>query len=616
VIRRLALLAALLAGLAGCSRDPVVVASKTSVQDRIVAEMMASLIEAAGMPVTRRAGLGDSAMVFEALRTGAVDLYPEYTGTALSLIGAPPTSDREAARAQVRSAFAERGLTFLDPLGFESTYVAVARPGFAVARDIATVDDLDRSATDLRIGAAEEFAARPRDGLDPFLDRFGLSDATVTVVPDAAREGLYAALIRGELDLVIGFSTDPEIVDFDLRALPTEDPFFPAYEAMPMARTATLDARPELAEALAPLAGAITTSDIRRMVRDVTIGGRTPEAVARAELARLGLLQARLAAPVLPLQIAVDPAETGGPLANITLRAVRGAMPGRSVGMVPADAPAALLANREARLALLPSVSYFTMGPDDEGLSRRNAIEAVAVVGTADIYALAQPDGPDTLVSAGRIAAGPEGSAAHLLAQMIVRSRGGDGSVVTLGDTGAQAVAESLASGAADAGIVVASRARRDVEMLVDGDAIRLIDAASWWHGPARIDSPFLREFSIPAGSRPGVTETVETLAMQYTLAGPAPAPESQLGQSGPVSFSTEARPLSAGSVRAINAALGPDRPRVGPYLRRAAALDPVIDPPPTALNPAPSQAILAVGILGYLSLAVWLYNRAGRRHS
>lgn len=614
MIRRLLIAPTLFLMLVSCGTQPVVVGSKDSVQDEIIAEMIVSLLQGAGIPVSRRMRIGESTTVFEAMRAGAIHLYPEYTGTALSYIGAPPSPDPSSTLEQVRAAFAERGLVVLDPLGFESTYAAVARPDFLERHGIETIEDLSAIAGDLRIGASAEFAARPTDGLRPFLDRFGLRDAARFLVPEAEREDLYARLIRDELDLVIGYSTDPEIVDFDLRVVPAKTPFFPAYEAVPITTDAVLEVHPGIAEALEPLAGMLDDAEISRLVRQVTIGGRSPRAVANTALGEMGL-RARVTQETLPLlAIAVEPAEIGGRLANTVLRVVRTAMPGRRVTLVPDNVPAALLADRKARLALMPSLGYFELNPDDGVLVRHPDIEAVAIVGTADVYAFALPEGPDSLAAAVRIAAGPAGSPSHTLAELVARSGETDAEVVVLEATGAQAVGEALDNGEADAGLVVASRERRDVELLLREGRARLIDAASWWRGSARLDAPFLRELLIPAAARPFLSEDVATLAMQYTLAGPAPERESRLGQSGPVSYSAGAQPLASSKVRAINDALGPAYEQVSPHLRRAAALEPVIEPPPSALNPAPMQALLAIGIMAYLVLMIWLYVRSGRQ--
>ncbi|HKK31555.1 MAG TPA: glycine betaine ABC transporter substrate-binding protein, partial [Alphaproteobacteria bacterium] len=246
------LLAVLL--LAGCERTPVVVGSKDTVQDRILGEMMARLIEAHDLPVERRMALGGSADVFQALRAGNIDIYPEYTGTALALLGAPPETDRAAARERLAGPFAALGLEFLQPFGFDSSYVVVTRRALARVEGIDDIGDLAGRANRLRLGVSEGYAERPLDGLSPFLERFGLDFRDVVMVPNSRREELYSMLIEEQIDLMIGFSTDPQIADFGLVTVKADRPFFPAYEAAPLTTTDALQRHPGLATALAPLA--------------------------------------------------------------------------------------------------------------------------------------------------------------------------------------------------------------------------------------------------------------------------------------------------------------------------------------------------------------------------
>ena len=98
------------------AQEPVVVSSKDTVQDRILAEMMVLMLDARGLAAERRIGVGDSADVFQALRSGAVDVYPEYTGTALALLDGPPETDAEMVRARLAAPFADLGLEFLNEI--------------------------------------------------------------------------------------------------------------------------------------------------------------------------------------------------------------------------------------------------------------------------------------------------------------------------------------------------------------------------------------------------------------------------------------------------------------------------------------------------------------------
>ena len=606
-MRRLLALAAVVL-ITACSEAPVVVGSKEPSQDRILGEMFALLLEDAGIRVERRIGLGDSAENFEALRRGAIDLYPEYTGTALNLVGAPPTDDPDAALARVREAFADLGLVFLEPLGFVSDYTVVARQELVADEGVDAVSDLRPLAPRLTLGVTRTFAQRPADGLDAALDRYGVDFAEVVVTDGSDRGPLYEALIGGEIDVMVGFSSDPEIVDFDLAPLRFDLPLVTSYEAVPLVSAAALEREPRLGDALAPLADRLDTPRMRALTRQVRIGGRSPRGAAAAGLAELGLLERTVAELDVPLQIAMNPLEVGRRTASRVLRAVREAMPGRNVAYLGSSRPLAEIPARNARLALAPAIAHFDVTAT--GVVRDDRFEAVAAVGSTLLHAIALVDGPDRLGAATAIATGPVGSASHKLISVLAANRTPSPAIVPLDETSEEAVIAALRQGAADAVVLLAARERPDVvPERDDAVGLRFIDSADWWEGAARLQLPFLRLASVASPGAAGGEERVRTVAMQTTLVGPAPPPVSVLGRQGPSSISTVLYPLTDANVLAIDQALGP-HPDVVPHLRRAAALSPEIRPAPTATNPRPGDAVLLVVIVGFLAFAGWLLVR------
>ncbi|WP_371037770.1 glycine betaine ABC transporter substrate-binding protein [Rhodosalinus sp. FB01] len=595
--------------LSACARTPVVVASKNTVQDRVLAEMMALTLEARGLSVERRIGLGDSADVFQALRAGSVDVYPEYSGTALALLDVPPEVDPDAMRARLVEPFAALGLEFLAPFGVESRFVPVTRRALAQRAELAGVSSLAPIAGELRLGVSRSFAERPRDGLAGFVELFGLDFRDVVVVPDERREGLYQMLIDERIDVMIGFSTDPQIFDFGLAPLSVDRPFFPAYDAAPLTSTAALSRHPALPDALAPLAGAVDAPTLRELVRQVQVTGRTPRAVAAIALARLGIVEGSAATPPeIPLAIAVNPEELGSGPANRALEAVRTAMPGRAVALAPANRPLSALAGGEARMAVVPAAAHFRLTPD--GAIREEGVEAIGVVGRSVLYAIAQDDGPARLGDARVVATGPEGSPSHLIASVLTRHGEGDLTLAPQADSGAASIGSAIARGAAEAGLVIASRQRGDVvRLLRQSPGLRLVDASAWWQGPTRIALPFLGEATLRPESHPGLDRAVSVLSMQTVITGPAPPGTAGLGRQGPISFDTRVQPLTDTTVRAIDRALG-TRVDVGASLRAAPALVPRPPEARTARNPRPDQALLTAGIFAYLGLIGWLLLR------
>jgi len=608
-MRTIALLT-LLCLTAACSDDPIVVGSKVPAQDLIMAEMFALLIEQEGLPVERRLGLGESYENFEALRSGVIDVYPEYTGTGLALLGRPALADPPAALEVVREDFAELGMIFLDGLGFESTFELVVRRDTAARYRLEGVSDLRAVAPQLRLGVEADFAGRPRDGLQPFLDRFGLEFEAVDIVDAGVRPDLYGRLIQRGIDVAVGFSTDPEIGDYGLVAIAVRQPFFPAYEAAPLVSENIVAAQPRVGAALERLGGKIDEEMMRRLVRKVQVLGHRPRAVAAEALAELGLIEAEEIKPRSPLTIAANPAELGGRTANTVLRAVREAVPGREISFRPALRPVDLVIGRESRLALVPGISHFEV---EGGVFRNEAVETIAAIDSSYVYALALRDGPSRLMDAEVIATGPRGSASYKIATVIGQHSDPSPVIVPLETRSPEEAVRTLSAGKASAILIVGERWREDiVRLLRDGGQLQLIDAVDWWEGPARLALPFLREAILSRETDNGSWPTVRTLAMQNTLIGPAGSGEPVLGQSGPSTYSNELYPVSDRVVLAINAALGP-HPDVGPHLRRAAALKPKIRPITRSLNPDMSHAFLLAGILAFLAWAGWLFVRSPR---
>lgn len=595
--------------LASCSSQTVRVGSKDHVENRIIAEMFALLLEDQGVKVKRLPSLGSTEVVFQALKNDDIDLYPEYTGTALAMMGAPRDASADEIFAVVSETLARSGLVMTDRLGFETGYAVLTRPAIAQAFDLSTISDLSGPDANLKLGITQPFAEGPRDGLQPFLDRFGLSFNDIAVFAEADREALYDALVERRVDVVVGYTTDPEIQDYDLVALEDATGFFPIYEAAPLTSERALERAPAIATVMDELAGMIDTERMRELNAAVRLDGRPVTRVARRALFDLGLIDTppRERTPVLG--IAMEP-ETFGTQAGIdTLRAVRKAMRGRDVNIMPAETPLELLAATEARLALSPAVAAFSAV--DGNMVRDDRFEAVAAVGSTFLHALSLADNPVEPLNATVIAAGPEGSASYRMAEVIAVE--GNASVVALADERAETAADALLNGQADVVVLFAQPGRQDfVALFAESDAVTLVDSAAWWNSAARLALPVMREAQINTGLYPGLERPVSTLSTQLILFGPATPEGFVLGQQGPSSFFDEVRPLQARNVEAINRNLGLHA-AVDPHLRRAAALMPKVSIRDDRINPYPGHAILMIVILAFLVWAFWLFVRPER---
>jgi osmoprotectant transport system permease protein len=251
---RLALLLLTVSGLVACGKPRVIVGSKSFTESYVLGEIGARALERAGVAARHRPGMGGTIILWQALRSGSIDVYPDYTGTiAEQILHVPgPLSLR-----QMRDSLALLGIGVMDPMGFENTYALVMRREEAEALGISTVSDL-RAHPELRIGLTHEFLER-RDGWGPLSAHYGLAMESVRGLDHALA---YAALARGELDVMDAYSTDAKLQALDLVALADDEGFFPEYEAVFLYRLAL----PEPARrALEELAGTLGEEDMIRL---------------------------------------------------------------------------------------------------------------------------------------------------------------------------------------------------------------------------------------------------------------------------------------------------------------------------------------------------------------
>ena len=284
----LALACALLPAAAIAADPPrIVVGAKKFTESAILGELMAQVLEThAGATVERRFNLAGTQVCYDGLRSGALDVYAEYTGTALrSILGATEAPATAAAVfAQVSETFRTRdGLIWLAPFGFDNTYVLLMRPARAGELGVRAMGDL--AAHPLRYGMSYEFLARG-DGMPGLRTVYHLNEAkTVGMEHDLA----YQALVAGDIDVADGYATDAKIASLDLLPLIDDRAFFPPYEAAPFARADLFTRVPGAEAALRLLAGRIDAATMRRLNVAVEGERRAPAEVAANFLREIGL---------------------------------------------------------------------------------------------------------------------------------------------------------------------------------------------------------------------------------------------------------------------------------------------------------------------------------------
>ena len=273
----------------------VVVASKPFGESYVLAEMFAQILEARGVPVQRRSGLGATEIAFRALRTGSIDLYPEYTGTGLLAVLGEPSQPGRSARDvynHVSREFQRRfDARWLPPLGFENTYAIAVRRATADSFGLRTLSDLARVSNRLRAGLTPDFIGRP-DGLPGLTKAYGVRPREVRSLLPAVK---YQALAEGAVDVVDGYSTDGLIKRYNLVVLLDDKGFFPPYEAAALTRNQLARDNPRAIAALTELSGRLDVERMRALNERVEVAGESVESVARSALADLGLTVAATA---------------------------------------------------------------------------------------------------------------------------------------------------------------------------------------------------------------------------------------------------------------------------------------------------------------------------------
>ncbi|HZR24785.1 MAG TPA: ABC transporter permease/substrate-binding protein [Vicinamibacterales bacterium] len=245
------------------SGGAIVVGSKNFTEQLVLGELVAQAIESEGIVVDRRLNLGGTLICDRALMTGDVDVYVEYTGTALTAIFHQPiANDSSSVYATVRDFYARSGRTLLPPLGFNNTFAILVRGEDARSLGLTTIDDAARQSPHWRAGFGYEFVERP-DGFPGLAQAYGLHFPNPPLVMDLTLS--YRALASHQVDVIAGDATAGLIKGLDLVQLADNRHYFPPYDAAPVARAETLLRYPAVRTALEKLANRISADDMRAM---------------------------------------------------------------------------------------------------------------------------------------------------------------------------------------------------------------------------------------------------------------------------------------------------------------------------------------------------------------
>lgn len=239
--------------------------------------------------VELKPNFGKTAFLYEALKAGSIDLYPEFTGTiTFSLLKEPPPlghdarSVYEAARDEIKI---QDNLAYLEPMSYQNTYAVAVPRSYAEANGLTSISDLHKVENRAIAGFTLEFNDR-EDGNRGLASLYGLHLQVRTMEP-ALR---YQAISQGIIQITDAYSTDSELKQYGLVPLKDDKQLFPPYQGAPLMRQETLDAHPELKEILEQLSGRITEEEMSAMNYDVRVNKRKARDVAIEYLKNNGLI--------------------------------------------------------------------------------------------------------------------------------------------------------------------------------------------------------------------------------------------------------------------------------------------------------------------------------------
>lgn len=271
--------------------EEVVIAGKLGSEPDILINMYKDLIEKDNphIKVTLKNNFGGTSFLFNALKTGKIDIYPEFTGTVLQGLAkkkvATPHDPAKTYQLAKKLMAEENQLTYLPPMNYQNGYDLAVTQSFAKKHNIKSLSDLAKLGTSLTAAFDPDFANQ-QDGYLGLKKEYKLNFKVKTMEP-ALR---YKAIASGKVAVVDGYTTDPQIKQYDLVALKDDKSFFPPYQGAPLMKTAFAKKHPGIVKSLNKLSGKITESEMQEMNYKVTVKHESASKVARQYLKQHGLL--------------------------------------------------------------------------------------------------------------------------------------------------------------------------------------------------------------------------------------------------------------------------------------------------------------------------------------
>jgi osmoprotectant transport system substrate-binding protein len=275
---------------AASSGGPIIVGSKSFTENILIGNMMYDLLKAnlKGVTIQNKANLGGTMVPWNALQSGQIDMYCEYTGTGLvNILKLPVTHDPDAAYQTVKEQYPQKfHIDWLSPIGFNDTYAVAVPQAVAAKYHLKTISDLAPVASQLVFGAEPEYFTRP-DGYAGLTGAFGLHFSAKKELNVGLK---YEAVANNQVQVIDVFSTDGDLIKYNMVVLQDDKHFFPPYYAAPIVREDTLKAHPEVSTILNKLAGKLDDATMQKLNYQVDVQHQSADDVAKQFLVSAGLL--------------------------------------------------------------------------------------------------------------------------------------------------------------------------------------------------------------------------------------------------------------------------------------------------------------------------------------
>lgn len=271
-------------------KEEIVIAGKLGSEPEILINMYKLLIEnETDLTVQLKPGLGKTSFVFNALKSGSIDIYPEFTGTAISefLKEEAINNNEDDVYKQAKSGMIEKfDMVMLSPMKYNNTYALAISKEIAEKHRLESISDIKFIQESIKAGFTLEFNDR-EDGYLGIQKLYGITISNIKTMEPKLR---YQAMNSGDIQLIDAYSTDSEIRQYDLSVLVDDQQLFPPYQGAPLVRAETLEKYPELEQVLNKLANQITDDEMREMNYQVNVEGKNIGDVAREFLEQAGLM--------------------------------------------------------------------------------------------------------------------------------------------------------------------------------------------------------------------------------------------------------------------------------------------------------------------------------------